>query len=625
LAQITEHVNPGRSMWRRRGVWWILALPWLALGSLVSPGLAQPPPDGTDPVASAAWRSKTILSAWSTLASGNAVAAEAEFRSLIAFDATDHEAHRGLGEALRAQGRFFEARKEFIRALSLGSDSPDTRRALGELYSYAAKNQGHGITLLRGMLREEPGDLETRLSLARAHKWAGEHDEAIAQYDTLLASPAVAAESPVDPKTVRLERAEVLSWSRRFGEAQAEYRAVLAGDPRNPAALTGLGEIASWRGRSLRGHRYFERALAEHPDDRLASRIHLGEARYRTETQELGRARHHIQSARALDGSNTEATSWLYHLNWVDAPEVQPGGYYLEDSNEFSRLVVQVPARFNDRSFSFTTGVVAARYESETKSIHRTTLPVQVGLALSGRTIVAAGGAFHVYGALGGVEGDVDDTGTGFGSVRFVLTETTGFEAHVAVRDFIDRADPFEVVFYNNVSDIDVVLNEVRVTETTARFRQAIAPGLDVTVDGTYGDQTDDNWFRSANARIEWAPERVPGLVPRVHTHLLYYGRTDPTYFSPRDFESFSGGFRYGRDLTKSWSFRTEHDVLVQPDADEPLGRQHLIETTFRLPAASYLILNAFHLEAPDTQNPGEDNDRYTITQFGARLGVRFP
>jgi hypothetical protein len=332
-----------------------------------------------------------------------------------------------------------------------------------------------------------------------------------------------------------------------------------------------------------------------------------------------------VELARSLDASNVEATNWLYHLNWVDAPEVQVGGYRLEDSNDFTRTVLQVPVHFNDRSFTFSSGVAVARYESNTgRAINRTSLPLQAGLAVTGRTRLSGGYAFHVYNDPHGSTIEVDDTHTGFMNAAFTLSETTQFDAHAAIRDFVDRADPFETVFYNNISDIDVVLNEVRVTETRARLKQALSRTIDATLEGTYGDQTDDNWFRSANLRLEWYPGWWRGFVPRANGHLLYYGRPDETYFSPRDFESFSIGALYAHALTRWWSLRTEHDLLVQPDADDPIGNQHFLETTFVLGGSSYLILDAFHLRAPDSQNPEEDDERYTITRFGARFGVRF-
>jgi hypothetical protein len=286
---------------------------------------------------------------------------------------------------------------------------------------------------------------------------------------------------------------------------------------------------------------------------------------------------------------------------------------------------LQVPVNLNDRSLSFSSGVVVARYESDTgRAINRTTLPVQIGLALSGRARLSGGYAFHVYNDSHGSTKEVDDTHTGFANAAFVLGETTEFDADLAIRDFVDRANPFETVFYNNLSDIDVVLNEVRVAETRARLKQAITSSLDATIEGTYGDQTDENWFRSANLRIEWYPGGLRGFVPRANAHLLYYGREDDTYFSPRDFESFSIGALYARPLAPWWSFRTEHDLLVQPDADDPLGNQHFFETTFVVGGSHYIILDAFHLRAPDSQNPGEGDERYTITRFGARFGVRF-
>ena len=100
-----------------------------------------------------------------------------------------------------------------------------------------------------------PDDAAAVLRVARAYSWRGDYAEAIRNYERLDWS---------DP-TIRLEVAQVLIWSKREAEAEAELRTVLAARPRDATALKLMGDLSLWRGDYAVAQRYYATATEVDP------------------------------------------------------------------------------------------------------------------------------------------------------------------------------------------------------------------------------------------------------------------------------------------------------------------------------------------------------------------------
>jgi Flp pilus assembly protein TadD len=82
--------------------------------------------------------------------------------------------------------------------------------------------------------------------------------------------------APAD-SAVRLRYALVLLARLKLVDAERELAQVLAATPREPAALSGLGELRTLQGRPAEGVELFRKALALSPGEAMI-RFHLGQA-----------------------------------------------------------------------------------------------------------------------------------------------------------------------------------------------------------------------------------------------------------------------------------------------------------------------------------------------------------
>lgn len=115
------------------------------------------------------------------------------------------------------------------------------------------------------------------LQRAREAAWRGEHERALVLYDSVLvAHTRSAADDSTDERTIALERAKVLAWGERYGEA-ADALAEVA-DPSDLDSSLERARYLWWSGRPAAADSLLSDVLARHPE--------LGEAR---ELQELVR------------------------------------------------------------------------------------------------------------------------------------------------------------------------------------------------------------------------------------------------------------------------------------------------------------------------------------------------
>jgi len=102
------------------------------------------------------------------------------------------------------------------------------------------------------------------------------------------AQPDAAPKAPVSGQDIpewqaRLELADLLAGTGRFGEAEAQYRKVLAEQPGNVAANQGLARVLAWTGRNGEAEAIFAKLPGKNltPDDRmLLADYHIGRKEY---------------------------------------------------------------------------------------------------------------------------------------------------------------------------------------------------------------------------------------------------------------------------------------------------------------------------------------------------------
>ncbi len=140
--------------------------------------------------------------------------------------------------------------------------APDPR--IGEADALLADSSGfeRAAALYAEVLAEDPDASEVRLKRARVLAWDKRYDASLAEYALLLEAAEPRPEA-------RIERAEVLSWAGRYPEAEAAFAEILAENPDDPRAARGLARTLSWAGRNGEADRAYARALALEDDTEL--------------------------------------------------------------------------------------------------------------------------------------------------------------------------------------------------------------------------------------------------------------------------------------------------------------------------------------------------------------------
>jgi tetratricopeptide (TPR) repeat protein len=205
-------------------------------------------------------------------------------------------------------------------------DSPPASIAVFRLATLRSwDNQlDEAVGLYRQYIRQEPGDAEGSLALARTLAWGGHYDSAIAIYDNLVAARKRLRDATVDraqtlawagrtkealdayrgwlrdnptDRDAAISYARTLAWNGQLDEAEARYaelsrtgnaaatkglarvigwrgdlerseatwRRVLETDPNDPEALTGLAQVLAWQGRQTDAESALQQALRANP------------------------------------------------------------------------------------------------------------------------------------------------------------------------------------------------------------------------------------------------------------------------------------------------------------------------------------------------------------------------
>ena len=115
----------------------------------------------------------------------DAGAAEQRFRQATLIDASDSEAHRGLGDALVMLERFTEAVRSYLRALRIRPN--DARANAGLASSYLALDEPMAALPFAERARAlEPAMASARATLAGTYAALGRHTDAVREYEAAL-------------------------------------------------------------------------------------------------------------------------------------------------------------------------------------------------------------------------------------------------------------------------------------------------------------------------------------------------------------------------------------------------------------------------------------------------------
>jgi hypothetical protein len=134
-------------------------------------------------------------------------------------------------------------------------------------------------------------------------------------------------------------RAESLAWSRRFREAELEYRSQLARRPRDWRLRLGLARVLLWSAQYREADRAFGDVLRERPGDPAAL---LGFAQAAYWSGDLRAAHHRFRDVLQRDPGNAEASKALAELEELSAPRYDVRAAATDDSQPYGTFATQL-------------------------------------------------------------------------------------------------------------------------------------------------------------------------------------------------------------------------------------------------------------------------------------------
>ena len=216
------------------------------------------------------------------------LAAEREFRTAIALDPRDAEAHHWFATSLMLLGRHGEALEEIGRAQELEPTSASIVADRGMIL-YAAGRQDEGLELLARLARTEP-------ELVSPHRYLADLAFKRAEYQTYLVEARRFAELLGDSDSLAAVAEEEAAMADGGPPALLERLRLrrVAHHQRGPAGAYSLAEIESLLGQAEQALTHLEEACARHEPAVMAMRIDptlvnlRGEPRFQAMLARLG-------------------------------------------------------------------------------------------------------------------------------------------------------------------------------------------------------------------------------------------------------------------------------------------------------------------------------------------------
>ncbi len=348
--------------------------------------------------------------------------------------------------------------------------------------------------------------------LALALAWSGQHAQAVAAYNDIL------ARDPAN-RDARLNRARVQGWRNRYGAAEADYRVLLAANPLDREALQGLAELQSFRG--------MPRAAA-----RTLGPVAEGESHPRTLFL-LARAQHWsgrsdlagatLARALALRPDDAEALRLQREIGLALSPLTEIIGRHSDQSDDTSIRALSLRQSFPLQGGAALFG---AQYEIEQfdpdvgakVTLHRPGLHAKA--LLSDELSVTAEGAYTIARYLGQSDGFI--VGNVYGTIT--PSDELRFDFGVSRRSF------------DNVRSL---ILGIRSTEYGASVDIGSDAALKASLRGNLARISDGNerlWGQAElRHRLAWSPNWFVGLR---YTRFGFSEILDSGYFNPKRLQS---------------------------------------------------------------------------------------
>jgi tetratricopeptide (TPR) repeat protein len=235
------------------------------------------------------------------LASGQSAAAVLMAQAAVAVAPGMGPAWVALGQALRAEGRQWEAEKAYHAAVCIDGTDPLARLGLGEV-KLATDRPEEAITEFEIALRRDPALFSAHLGMGHALVFGKRYAEALESYGHALL---------LNPKLSEAEFATGYTLARmgRPADAERRYRRAITLRPDFAAAWMNLGCLLREEGREFYARAALERALELRPG-LIAARINL--ALLERECDRHEEAESHLRRAFALNPEQAET-----HVAWA--------------------------------------------------------------------------------------------------------------------------------------------------------------------------------------------------------------------------------------------------------------------------------------------------------------------
>jgi len=236
---------------------WIPAVP----GS----GQAVEPQAATQPVATEqAQIAPEVAEAEAAIVKSDWKSAETKLNSYLGTHPADARALFDAGYATDAQGRLDDAAGFYGRAVKADPNSFEARVSLGLLLARQGK-MNEARPELEAATKLDPGPAGPA---AKARAWRAlaqidRRSDPVAASNDLLEALKLTPETPEDT----LLAAELAEAGKQWDDAEKAYRRVLANDPKNREANTGLGHVLTVKKQYPEAETLLRKALEGSPDD----------------------------------------------------------------------------------------------------------------------------------------------------------------------------------------------------------------------------------------------------------------------------------------------------------------------------------------------------------------------
>lgn len=432
-----------------------------------------------------------------------------------------------VGDSLWKLGRTNEAAAAYQKALETDRYSVRANILAARVLAWGS-NTDSALVLLRNARKRVPNDPDVRFAEGQYLSWGKHFAQAIVQYDSLLAT------NP-DLDYVRVARARTISWEGKMAEAEQAYRDALALPMKDAYSIrdakVGLAQVTSWRGDLVGAAKKYNELIADDPTD---PRALSGLASVRMWQGQPRAAVRLLKKALLKDSANVEMKASLVTAEAAAAVHTNVEVDWSDDSdgdrNVWSLAAQALP--LTDRLTANTTvGVLQA--SDPVRNANR---------KLAEFAVAATGDGFRANASVGARTLDPDTPGV---PDRAVFTARLG--ASMQVSSIANVSVSAARLPFDEIASL--LARSIDLTSFDANSDLTLWPH------GTVGLAVGTLGFSDGNRRMTYtmrASERLPdrpwfGVLARS----MGFSETISGYFSPRHFLLYEGQGGWDHDTDK--------------------------------------------------------------------------